>query len=122
MTTLRMNVPHRIGHNLIIIHGTYTNLYHARKTVEAYHVSTIYGHVHTFQSHMLVSPVDNNKFYTGQSIGCLCTLNPQFMKNRPNAWVNGFCYVYWNESDDSFQLVPVVIVHGQFRANGKLYK
>ncbi len=117
-----INVPYRIGNNVVIIHGVYTNLYHARKTVEAYHVSVIYGHVHTFQSHMLVSPVDNAKFYTGQSIGCLCGLNPQFMKNRPNAWVNGFAYIYWNEDDDSFQLIPVVIVHGQFRANGKLYK
>ena len=122
MSLINMNIPYRIGSNLVVIHGIYTNIYHARKTVEAYHVSTIYGHVHTFQSHMLVSPVDNSKFYTGQSIGCLCELNPQFMKNRPNAWVNGFAYIYWNEDDDSFQLVPVVIVHGKFRANGKLYK
>lgn len=121
MKVVPLNMPYRVNANLLFIHGIYTNLYHARKTVEAYHVSVLYGHCHTFQEHMLVSPIDKDQFYTGQAIGCLCNLNPGFMKNRPNAWVNGFCYGYTGEND-SFQYVPVVIVHNKFYAEGRRYK
>lgn len=115
------NKPVNIGPNLVIIHGIYTNLHHAKKTVEAYHTSVIYGHVHTFQSHTLISPVDSDRFYIGQSIGCLSTLNPEFLKGKPNAWMNGFCYIHLN-GDGTFHHVPVVIVKGKFYANGKRYK
>ncbi len=121
MSIIPINMPLQVGSNLVVIHGLYTNLYHAKKTVETYRVSTLYGHVHTFQSHTLVSPISNAQFYTGQAIGCLCDLNPMYMKNRPNAWVNGFCYIHLN-SDDSFHHSPIVIVRNQFRAEGKLYK
>jgi len=116
-----VNMPYCIGSNLIVIHGLYTNAFHAKKTVEAYHVSVLYGHVHTFQSYTLISPIDPKKFYMGQSIGCLSTLNPEFMKNRPNSWMNGFCYVYVN-SDETFHHVPVIIVDGKFYAEGRKYK
>lgn len=116
-----LNQAHKIGPNLVLIHGIYTNYYHARKTVEAFHVSTIYGHVHTFQAHTLVSPIDSSKYYMGQSIGCLSTLNPDYMKNKPNAWMNGFCYIHLN-ADGSFHHIPVVIVKGKFYANGRRYK
>jgi predicted phosphodiesterase len=116
-----VNMPYRLNSNLVFIHGLYTCVYHAKKTVDAFHISVIYGHLHTFQSHTLVSPIDNEQFYTGQAIGCLCNLNPGYMKNRPNAWVNGFCYGYTGEND-SFQYVPVVIVHNKFWAEGRRYK
>jgi len=116
-----LNKVYSIGPNLVATHGVYTNMYHAKKTVEAFHTSVIYGHVHTFQSHTLVSPIDSEKYYIGQSIGCLSTLNPSFMKNRPNAWMNGFCYIYLN-GDGSFHHVPVIIVNGKFYANGRKYK
>jgi hypothetical protein len=121
MKIIPINVPYRLNSNLVFIHGIYTNQYHARKTVEAFHISVIYGHTHTFQQHMLVSPIDHDQFYTGQSVGCLCNLNPTFMKNRPNAWVNGFVYGYTGEKD-SFQYVPVVIVHNKFWAEGRVYR
>lgn len=116
-----VNQAYKVGPNLVLIHGIYHNLYHARKTVEAFHISVIYGHMHTFQSHTLISPVDSSKYYVGQSIGCLSTLNPAFMKNKPNAWMNGFCYIHLN-ADGSFHHVPVVIVKGKFYANGRRYK
>jgi len=121
MKLIPVNLPYRLNSNLIFIHGIFTNLYHARKTVESYHISVLYGHCHTFQSFTMVSPIDNEQFFTGQAIGCLCHLNPTFMKNRPNAWVNGFAYGYTGDRD-SFQYIPAVVVRNQFWAEGRKYK
>lgn len=119
---LKQNDVFSIGPDLVVVHGDYaTGQHHAKKMVEAYHTSVLYGHRHTFQSHTLVSPVTSSKFYTGQAIGCLCTLNPEFLKGKPNAWVNGFAYVYL-QADGSFHYVPVVIVNNRFYANGRQYR
>ena len=118
---LPFNVPYRASKNLVYIHGSYQNEYHAKKTALAYHCSVIYGHMHEIQSHTLVSPVDDTCFYKAQSVGCLCTLNPQWKKNMPNAWVNGFNFCYVND-DGTFQDFNVVIVKGKFWAEGRQYK
>lgn len=106
--------------NFVVIHGHYTNMYHAKKTVETYHTTVFYGHCHTFMSHPLVSPVDQTHFYMGQAIGSLCTLNPGYLRNRPNAWINGFVYFYL-ENDGTFQYIPVIIVKNRFWAEGRRY-
>jgi hypothetical protein len=121
MQIVQVNKSYRVNDNLSLIHGTYCNLYHARKHAEVYHQSVLYGHVHDIQSHVLVSPIDVDKFYKGASIGCLCNLNPHYMRNRPNRWVNGFNYIYADEKDGSFQDFQVVIVKNKFWANGKKY-
>ena len=116
------NVPYRAGKNLCYIHGTYHNKYHARTTADAFvGSSVIYGHVHSMQSFSNISPVDSKHFYRAQSLGCLCNLNPEFMKNKPNAWIHGFGYCYLND-DGTFHDVPVVIVRNKFWAEGRLYK
>lgn len=116
-----INKPFRAGDNLVYVHGVYTNMYHARKHVDAFHTSVIYGHLHEIQSFSMVSPVDSEKFYKAQSIGCLCNLNPGYKKNRPNSWVHGFSYAYVDD-DGSFSDIPVVIVKNRFWANGRRYK
>jgi hypothetical protein len=121
LTILPQNSVVPLGPDLVVVHGEYaTGQHHAKKMVEAYHTSVLYGHRHTFQSHTLVSPVTSSNFYTGQAIGCLCTLNPEFLKGKPNAWVNGFAYVYL-QLDGSFHHVPIVIVNNKFYANGHRY-
>jgi len=114
------NMPYRANKNVVFIHGLYLNAYHAKRTVDAYHKSVYYGHVHTFQSHMAVSPVDVDDYFLGQSIGCLCNQNPDFMKNRPSSWTHGFAYGYL-EDDETFQVNPVPIVKGKFWAAGRRY-
>ena len=118
---LPYNVPYKAGPNLVYIHGTYENKYHAHKTAESYiGKSVIYGHVHSMQLHSNVSPVDSKHFYQAQSVGCLCHLNPSFMKNKPNAWVNGFNYTYLND-DGTFHPFSVIIVKNKFWAVGRQY-
>lgn len=121
MTIIPVNKAYRVNDNLSMIHGNYCNIYHAKKTVEVYHTSILYGHTHDIQSHTLVSPIDVEKFYKGASIGCLCNLNPHYQRNRPNRWVNGFSYVYVDDKDGSFHDFQVVIVKNKFWANGKKY-
>jgi len=116
-----VNVPYRPCTNLIYIHGVYTNEYHAKKTVQAYHTSVLYGHTHDVQSHTVVSPIDVTHFYKGASTGCLCNLNPTYMKNKPNKWVHGFNFCYINEKTEAFHDTQVYIVNGGFWANGKYY-
>lgn len=119
MTLLPINVPYQVNENLAYIHGIYTNEYHSKKTVQAYHTSIFYGHTHDIQSYTQVSPIDASKFFKGQSVGCLCHMNPHYLKNKPNRWVNGFHYCY--VQDKFFHDVQVVIVKGRFWANGKYY-
>lgn len=122
MKIVPVNKAWSVSNHLCYIHGIYTTLYHAKKTVETYHRSVIYGHVHTFQSHILTSPVDSKLFYKGQSVGCLCNLNPNYMHNKPNAWVHGFHINYINDKTGYFHDVPIVIVNNTFWANGKFYE
>ena len=119
---MQENVPFKAGPNLVYIHGTYTNEFHAKKTVLAYHSSVIYGHLHTIQTHMLVSPIDSDKFYKASCVGCLCHLNPHYNRNRPNAWVNGFSYAYVDKKTGTFNDFTPIIVKGNFWAEGRRYR
>ncbi len=120
MKILEVNQSYTPTENLTYIHGVYTGMYHARQTVQAYHQSVLYGHVHDVQTYIQVSPINSKHFYKASSVGCLCTLNPHWMKNKPNRWVNGFNYVYINDNG-SFHDVQVIIVRGGFWANEKYY-
>lgn len=108
--------------NLVYIHGIYTTVYHARATVQAYHKSVIYGHVHDHQVYTQVSPVDSEHFYKATSAGCLCNLNPHYAHNRPSRWIHGFNFCYVNEKTGQFHDTQVIIVRNSFWANGKFYE
>jgi predicted MPP superfamily phosphohydrolase len=120
MTILPINTPYRVNENLCYIHGIYTNEFHAKKTVQAYHTSVFYGHTHDVQTHLQISPIDIDRFYKGQSCGCLCSLSPSYLKNKPNKWVNGFHFGY--VSGKFFHDVQVIIVNNRFWANNKYYQ
>lgn len=107
--------------NLTYLHGIYLNEFHAKKTVQAYHTSVLYGHTHDVQVYVQVSPVDSEHFYKGASMGCLCNLNPHYMKNKPSRWVHGFNYAYISEDTGHFNDTQVLIVQGGFWAGGKYY-
>lgn len=105
---------------LYFTHGPYVIEHHAKKVVKAYGRSVIYGHTHTFQAHTDVSPIDVHDVHTATSIGCLCSKNPDYMKNRPSAWVHGFAIAYIHKNgwfNDYF----INITNGKFIFNGKIY-
>jgi hypothetical protein len=120
-----MNIPYRPTPHAVIIHGMTKGrgevLYHARHTVAAYHKTVFYGHHHTKQAFMDVSPIDVSEYYLGESVACLCNLNPDFMKNKPNAWTHGFLIMYIEENG-LFYPMQIPIVKNRFIINGRLYK
>lgn len=118
---LPVNQAYHVNKNLCYMHGLYTIKYHAYHTVHACHKSVLYGHVHDIQRYTDISPVDVSQFFTGASCGCLCTLNPSYMKNRPNRWVNGFNYCYVDTKTEEFSESQVYIIRNRFWANGRRY-
>lgn len=110
----------KIG-KLLFTHGEYTNKYHSQKMVDVYERNIIYGHTHTFQAFTKITPVGNEP-HLAMSCPIVGELNPDYMRNRPNAWVQGFLvfYVYPN---GYFNLYPVISIDGKFTSpDGKFFK
>jgi hypothetical protein len=119
---LPMNKPYRASDHLYVTHGSRVNKYHAYWMVHDWHKSILYGHTHDHQSYTEISPIDETQFVKGQSCGCLCTINPDYLKNKPNRWANGFEYIYVEKETGFFWDQYVAIVNGKFHANGRWYK
>lgn len=102
-------------------HGEYLSKYSAAKTVDVYNRSIVYGHGHTCQLYTKIAPIDCESHMAVQ-IPCACKMNPDFMKNRPNTWLNGFGIFYiW--PNGNFNLYPVIAPSGKFTAPwGKYYE
>jgi predicted phosphodiesterase len=75
--------------NILFIHGTYHNQFHAKKHLDSYDSSIIYFHTHTFQSFCKVR-FDKKGYKIAQAVGALCDLEQEYMGKRPSAWINGF--------------------------------
>jgi len=57
----------------------------------------------------------------GSSMGCLCGLDPEWRKGRPNRWVNGFGVFYFFKNGN-FTFYNPIIIDGKFIWNGKIFK
>lgn len=119
ITHLKYGQTHKIG-KAYFTHGTYTCMHHAKKHVDEYGRSIIYGHLHTIQQYVKVSPVDVEDKHLGLCIGCLCSKNPEYMRNKPNGWVHAITTGYIRR-DGSFNISPTIIVNGKATFNGKTY-
>ncbi len=106
--------------NASFIHGNYTNQYHAQKHVSRYGRSVFYGHLHDIQSFTLVWQGEKTKQIIGQSMGCLCRLDMNYMGGKPHNWIHGFGLFEFRPSGD-FTYQVVSIINGQFTINGKTY-
>jgi len=114
------NEIHTIG-KLSVIHGFYWNKYHAVKTLEAFEGNVVYAHVHNPQMYAKVSPIDRKGYHTATSLGCLCSIKPDYKKNAPNFWINQFGIVEHLPATGVFNLTPITIVEGSFMYGGKYY-
>jgi len=102
-------------------HGIYTTQYHARKHVEAFERSIVYGHLHTVQTHVKVNATDVNDKHIGICLGCLCKKNPAYGENQPNAWVH--CIgVGLVRADGTFNIDPIIINNGVASYAGITYR
>lgn len=110
---------YKIG-NASFIHGIYVNDHHAKKHVEAFGTSIFYGHTHDIQLYSKVTAGDN-KTIVGQSLGCLCDYNQQYMNGKPNRWQQAFAE-FWVRPDGYFNYTVTMIFNHKFIAlSGKEY-
>jgi hypothetical protein len=122
---VRDGLAYKLG-KLTVIHGDQLatgfglGLYPTRRALDIYMKSVLFGHVHYAQSNSKVSPVEHTQKYMAWSSPCLCNINPEYMKNKPSAWLNGFTIVEVLPNGD-FNVYPIVVVGGRFSYGGKVY-
>jgi hypothetical protein len=114
------NEIHKVG-KLNVIHGFYWNKYHAAKTLDAFEGNVAYAHVHNPQMYAKVSPIDQKGYHTATSLPCICSIKPDYHKNAPNFWINGFGIVEYLPATGFFNLYTIIIIEGSFMWNGRYY-
>jgi hypothetical protein len=114
------NGIYKIG-KLNVIHGYYWNKYHAAKTLDAFEGNVVYSHVHNPQMYAKVSPVDARGYHTATSLPCLCNIKPDYHRNAPNFWINGFGVVEHLPATGYFNVYTIIIIDGSFMWNGVYY-
>lgn len=112
------NKPLYVG-KLAIIHGLFTGQHHAAKTVNSMAGSVLYGHSHDIQAYS--KHTLEHTTHMGWCNGCLCDLNPEYLKNKGQNWSHGFSVVYaW--PNGSFQVDQIRIQNGRCIVHGKEIK
>lgn len=120
-----LGMSYRLG-KLTCIHGDQlsgawgSSAMPSRKAIEVYGSSVIQGHSHSPQSYCRISPVDQHEQRMGYVCPILGTTNASYMRNRPNAWANGFAIADVRK-DGTFNLYTVVTTDGQFTFAGVTY-
>jgi hypothetical protein len=104
---------------MVIAHGKYFNLHHAKKNVQHFGTNIFTGHAHTNQVFTMNSPVHSLP-RQGVSVGCLCNQNPEYKNGQPNAWIHQFL-VFWIFEDGSFAYETPTILNSQAIICGKHY-
>lgn len=100
--------------------GGYVSANHAKKMVETFNRNVVYGHHHTLQAHTKLSPVGIDETHTAYCLPCLADTQPEWAKDRPTPWLNGFGV--FSVTNDNFSIFPVVAINGSFQApNWKEY-
>lgn len=95
-------------------HGLYTNKHHAKSMVENFGVNIFYGHVHDVQCYPL-QRWGKHSTIVGQSLGCLCNYDLDYIKRRPTNWQHAFAeFSFW--PDGFFQYTVTQIFEGRFVA------
>jgi hypothetical protein len=116
---------------LIVVHGegltgigNQASVYHAKRAVETFCTSVLYGHLHTAQSYTKVLPHSVKDKWAAYSSPAACATNPQYLQNRPTAWVNGFTIVELHEPEkakSNFNVYPIIVSDGKFSFAGEVY-
>jgi hypothetical protein len=104
--------------------GNQVSIYHAKKAVENFCTSILYGHFHSAQSFTKVLPQSARDKWVSYCSPAACTTNPHYLHNRPSAWVNGFTIVELhdpNKENSNFNVYPVIVSEGRFSFGGVTY-
>lgn len=108
---------------LAVVHGDQLRsggAYAAKKLLELYGRSVLGGHTHSPQMHSRVSPVDSSERHAAWIAPIGGTVNPAYVRNAPNAWLNGFTLVEVRGGGD-FNVYLVIVTRGQCSFAGRVY-
>jgi predicted phosphodiesterase len=100
--------------------GNQAGAYPAKKAIEIYASNVLAGHTHAPQSFTKISPVEAKKKYMAWIAPILGDVNPNYLRNRPTAWLTGFTVVEMRDKG-LFNLYPIIVIDGEFSFGGKLY-
>ena len=100
--------------------GNQAGMYPSRKAVELYAANVLAGHTHAPQSFTRISPVEKTQKWMGWIAPILGNVNPEYLRNRPTAWANGFTVVE-GRGDGNFNCYPILIHEGKFSFGGRTY-
>lgn len=114
----KLNHIERIG-RLNFTHGIYCCANYVKKHIDELKTNIMFGHLHS-EAVMYESSPAKEIAIAGYAIGCLCDMNPDYLKNKPNRWTHGFAVVHFYE-DGYFDVDIKRIVKGKCVYNGKFY-
>jgi hypothetical protein len=101
-------------------YGAQAGMYPARKAVDMYGANVLAGHTHAPQMYTRISPVDHSQKLQAWIAPIAGRTNPTYMRNRPNAWVNGFVVadIFPN---GQFNLYSINVIDSRCAFGGKVY-
>jgi len=114
----KYNQPLTIG-KVTFIHGAYHTAYHAKKHLDSYGSSIIYGHTHDVQSH---SQTKLGGTISAHSLGCVKDMSAEkneWLRGRLHNWTHAFAIVDWFTNRD-FRIEVVEIHNGKTSVWGKI--
>jgi hypothetical protein len=101
---------------LKVTHGIYSGQNHAKKHLNEMGTSILYGHLHNIEVASKVTPARVS--HMAWANGCLCNLNPTYLRNKPQNWNHSFAIVYvWPSGE--FQVDVIRIQNGRCVVQGK---
>jgi len=98
-------------------HGIFTQQHHAKKHLDVFKGNIYYGHLHDKQSHNQTS-LDGDM--EAASLGCLCRLDAQFLKGKPNNWSHNFG-IFEFFRDGQYTFLRPDIRNGRLAIMGKIF-
>lgn len=113
--------PLQLG-KLLVIHGSITTKYTARRNLEKYKHNVVCGHVHRFEEASDSLPVLGESIRSW-TLGCLSELQPDWRKGVPTDWCNGLAIMYLDKENGRFSLYPIYIdKYFEFWFEGRKWK
>lgn len=129
-TVLDVGDHYRLG-KLTLLHGevlsgigNQASIYHAKRAVETYCASVVYGHMHAPQTYTKVLPHNHRDKWQAHCAPIAGATNPGYLRNRPTAWLNGFVIIELIDPEDrnsNFNVYPIIVSEGQFSFGGNVY-
>lgn len=110
---------YKVGH-AEFIHGGYITNYHAAKMVNQYQAPIFYGHTHDVMSYPMTNRT-KNKAYVGQSLGCMCVYDMDYMGKKPSNWQQAFAEFVFTADGHFNYYITRIFDHKFVHFNGKSY-